>query len=88
MKYIRTQSDKFNLGRVELDFTPQWMPDSTAPNDHSDDAEDTERRIALPRVRMSVVGSGAFFEIRDLERVQRLRKITGSPRQVEALDVR
>jgi hypothetical protein len=92
VKYSRIHGDKVHLGRVELDFTPEWVPDSALPNaraaarGETADATDV-RKIAVPRVRLSVRGSDTVFEIRDRERIQRLRKMIGS-RRMETLDAR
>src|SRR5262245_50732399 len=87
--YIRTQGDKIDLGRVELDFTPKWVPDPACQNDWPDDGgegaeEAVVRKIAVPRVRLSVRGSDCVFEIRDLERIQRLRRMIAPRRVVKA----
>jgi hypothetical protein len=89
VKYPRIHGDKVHLGRVELDFTPEWVPDSASPNartaarGETADATDV-RKIAVPRVRLSVRGSETVFEIRDLERIQRLRKMIGARRRATA----
>jgi hypothetical protein len=78
--YIQMQGDKVNLGRVELDFSPEWVPDPAYPRDAQGaageaTADDPVKTIAVPRARILVKGSDKVFEIRDLERIQRLRKM-------------
>ena len=80
MKYIRVQGEKVDLGRVQVDFTPEWIPDPACPNAEMIAVGDTVaandiRKIAVPRARIIVRGSDNVFEIRDLERIQRLRKM-------------
>jgi hypothetical protein len=76
VKYIRVQGDKINVGRVELDFTPEWVPDPECPSvGPGAEEEQTPRKIAVPRARLSVRGSETVLEIRDLERIQRLRRM-------------
>ena len=58
------QGEKIDLGRVQVDFTPEWISDPTS-----------QRKIAVPRARITIRGSDKVLEIRDLERIQRLRKV-------------
>ena len=77
MKCIRVQGERIDLGRVQVDFSPEWIPDPNSPNDaRGEKATDSEiRRIAVPRARIFVKGSDKVIEIRDLERIQRLRRV-------------
>lgn len=80
MRYIRWEGEKISLGRVEVDFTPEWIPDPACPNSGKAArgetvAADDIQKIAVPRARIIVRGSDKVFEIRDLERIQRLRKM-------------
>jgi hypothetical protein len=91
--YKRAQGDKVQLGRVELDFTPEWVPDPACqhelPGRRGQAVEETGvGKIAVPRVRLSVQGSDCVIEIRDLERIQRLRRMTGRSRRVVLVNVR
>ena len=93
MRYTRIQGDKVHLGRVELDFTPEWVPDPACPIVRADDRGETVNqndasKIAVPRVRLSVQGSDTVLEIRDLERIQRLRKMIGRSRRIEPANAR
>ena len=69
MKYIRTRGEKVDLGHVELDFTPETL-------------EETD--TAVPRARIMVRGSDKALEIRDPERVQRLREMLWRPLRVRS----
>jgi hypothetical protein len=64
VKSMRVQGEKIDLGRVQVDFTPEWISDPTS-----------QRKIAVPRARITIRGSDKVLEIRDLERIQRLRKV-------------
>ena len=93
MTYMRTQGDKVHMGRVELDFTPEWVPNPACQHEqpsHRGQAveEAGVGKIAVPRVRLSVQGSDCVIEIRDLERIQRLRRMTGRSRRVVLVNVR
>jgi hypothetical protein len=82
--YIRIQGDKISLGRVEVDFTPEWVPHRGCPNVRPgagwEMVNNEVRTIAVPRARIQVRGSNKAFEIRDLGRIQRLRKMFGPGR--------
>jgi hypothetical protein len=78
--YTRTQGERISLGRVELDFTPEWVPDPACVDARQqaggEAAKDEDvRKIAVPRARILVRGSDKVLEIRDVERIQRLRRI-------------
>jgi hypothetical protein len=77
VKYIRVQGEKVNLGRVQVDFTPEWIADAAS-----------ERKIAIPRARITVRGSDQVLEIRNLERIQRLRKVMRRAESIETTNPR
>lgn len=77
MKYMRVQGEKVDLGRVQVDFTPEWIADPAS-----------ERKIAIPRVRIAVRGCDQILEIRTLERIQRLRKVMRRAESIETTNPR